>query len=95
MILIELLQLDSFSKEAFSSKLRAALDLAKTQHDYISKLEAELTNVKLTFAEWMNQANCSSSHAYNIHHPLPSKSSLSKAIMQVPFLARTKILASL
>jgi hypothetical protein len=43
----------------------------------------------------MNQANCSSSHAYNIHHPLPSKSSLSKAIMQVPFLARTKILASL
>ena len=50
---LELSQLDSLSKEEITSKLHAVLDFAKTQTERISKLEAELVDVKLAFADSM------------------------------------------
>jgi hypothetical protein len=55
---IELSQLDSLSKEAITTKLGAALDFVKLQHDRIIKLESELINAKLAFANaTINQFN--------------------------------------
>ncbi|KAI9557302.1 hypothetical protein GHT06_017128 [Daphnia sinensis] len=45
--------LNTLPKETISSKLRAVLDFAKTQHTRIMKLEAELMGVKLAFADSM------------------------------------------
>lgn len=89
----ELSHLDSLSKEAVSSKLRAALDLAKAQHDHIAKLEAELINVKLAFADsmtlrYMNQQSSSSNPPPSSDTPLPSTSTYSQAVKgrQAPVL---------
>ena len=50
---LDLSQLDSLSKKEIISKLHAVLDFAKTQTERISKLEAELVDVKLAFADSM------------------------------------------
>lgn len=89
----ELSHLDSLSKEAVSSKLRAVLDLAKAQHDHIAKLEAELINVKLAFADsmtlrYMNQQSSSSNAPPSSDTPLPSTSTYSQVVkgQQAPVL---------
>ncbi|KZS05581.1 Uncharacterized protein APZ42_031199 [Daphnia magna] len=46
----ELSHLDSLSKDAISTKLGAALDFVRLQHERITKLESELLNAKITFA---------------------------------------------
>lgn len=89
----ELSHLDSLSKEAVSSKLRAVLDLAKAQHDHIAKMEAELINVKLAFADsmtlrYMNQQSSSSNPPPSSDNILPSTSTYYQAVkgQQAPVL---------
>ncbi|EFX69741.1 hypothetical protein DAPPUDRAFT_113390 [Daphnia pulex] len=49
----ELSYLDALTKEDISKKLMAAIDFIKTQHERISKLESDLLDVKLAFADAM------------------------------------------
>jgi hypothetical protein len=54
----ELSRLHSLSKEAIATKLEAALELLKFQHQRISNLESELLNAKVAFANAaINQFN--------------------------------------
>ncbi|KZR99443.1 Uncharacterized protein APZ42_004677, partial [Daphnia magna] len=46
----ELSHLDSLSKDVISAKLGAALDFVRLQHERITKLESELLNAKIAFA---------------------------------------------
>ena len=54
----EISQLDYLNKEAITTKLGAALDFVKLLHERIIKLESELINAKLAFANaTINQFN--------------------------------------
>jgi hypothetical protein len=83
---LDLSQLDSLSKEEITSKLHAALDYAKSQTDRISKLEAELVDVKLAFADsmtlrYINQRSASMAKLPSSVAALPAAPSYSQAVM--------------
>lgn len=90
---LDLSQLDSLPKEEIISKLHAALDYAKTQTDCISKLEAELVDVKLAFADSMtlrfiNQSSVPMAKLPSLGPILPAAPSYSQAVRgnQAPIL---------
>jgi hypothetical protein len=90
---LDLSQLDSLTKEEITSKLHAALDYAKSQTDRISKLEAELVDVKLAFADsmtlrYINQRSASMAKLPSSVAALPAAPSYSQAVRghQAPIL---------
>nr|CAH0104395.1 unnamed protein product [Daphnia galeata] len=90
---LELSQLDSLSKEEITSKLHAVLDFAKTQTERISKLEAELVDVKLAFADsmtlrYINQRSAPKAKLPSLDPALPAVPSYSQAVRghQAPVL---------
>ncbi|KZS07320.1 Uncharacterized protein APZ42_028989 [Daphnia magna] len=92
----ELSMIDTLPKEAISSKLRAALDFAKSQHTRIMKLEAELMDFKLAFADSMTlrfikQRSVSPVEPSQVEPVLMGKFSYSQAVKghQAPVLVAT------
>ncbi|KZS03685.1 Uncharacterized protein APZ42_033521 [Daphnia magna] len=92
----ELSMLDTLPKEAICSKLRAALDFAKSQHTRIMKLEAELMDVKLAFADsmtlrYIKQRSVSPVEPSQVESVLMGKCSYSQAVKghQAPVLVAT------
>ena len=98
---LDLSQLDSLSKDEITSKLHAVLDFAKTQTERISKLEAELVDVKLAFADsmtllYINQRSVPMAKLPSPDPALPLVPAFSEFLVPVvfpvfkPFLLREK-----